>query len=117
MKNISRRNLIGITGMSAIGSLIGTLSISKLPGRTNPPCSKLKIIVVGAHPVDPECGCGGTIAFFTAEGHEVVSAYLTRGEAGVQGKSYEEAAHIRSEEAYLLSGRLTATEIIASARF
>ena len=99
MKIISRRNMIRITGVSAVGSLLGTPSISKFSGRTNPSGSKLKIIVVGAHPGDPECGCGGTIALLTAEGHEVVSAYLTRGEAGVQGKSYEVAAHIRSEEA------------------
>ena len=32
-------------------------------------------------------------------GDEVVSAYLTKGEAGIRGKSHEEAAKIRVEEA------------------
>ncbi len=60
---------------------------------------KLKIVVVGAHPDDPETGCGGTITLFSEKGHKVVSAYLTRGEAGIKGKSYEEAALIRTSEA------------------
>lgn len=58
-----------------------------------------KIIVAGAHPDDPETGCGGTIARYTALGHEVVVLYLTRGEAGIAGKSHAEAARIRTAEA------------------
>jgi len=42
---------------------------------------------------------GGTIALFAAAGHEVVSLYLTRGEAGIAGKTHEQAAAIRTEEA------------------
>jgi len=96
MKKISRRNMIGIAGMSAAGSLIGTSAFS---GLSVAALNKLKIIVVGAHPGDPECGCGGSIALFTAEGHEVIAAYLTRGGGGIQGKSDEEASAIRTEEA------------------
>jgi LmbE family N-acetylglucosaminyl deacetylase len=40
---------------------------------------KLKIIVTGGHPGDPEYGCGGTVARFTALGHEVVLLYLNDG--------------------------------------
>ncbi|GHU59151.1 PIG-L domain-containing protein [Spirochaetia bacterium] len=58
-----------------------------------------KIVVVGAHPDDPETCCGGTMVRFAAAGYEVVSAYLTRGEAGIEGKSHEEAAKIRTAEA------------------
>jgi LmbE family N-acetylglucosaminyl deacetylase len=88
--------MIGISGLTAAGSLIGSSSLSKITGSA---ASKLKIIVVGAHPGDPECGCGGTIALFTAAGHEVIAAYLTRGGAGIAGKSYEEASRIRTGEA------------------
>ncbi len=91
--------MIGLSGMSAVASLAGIHTISKNPAESGLQSKKLKIIVVGAHPGDPECGCGGTIALFTAAGHEVVAAYLTRGEAGVQGKSYEEAGKIRTDEA------------------
>ena len=60
---------------------------------------KLKILVCGAHPDDPETGCGGTMALYSEQGHEVVAVYLTRGEAGIAGKSHQEAAEIRTREA------------------
>jgi len=60
---------------------------------------KMKIVVVGAHPDDPETMCGGLMALCSDSGHEVVSGYLTRGEAGIEGKSYEESAMIRTAEA------------------
>jgi N-acetylglucosamine malate deacetylase 1 len=40
---------------------------------------KLKIVVTGGHPGDPEYGCGGTIAALTEHGHEVVLLYLNDG--------------------------------------
>jgi N-acetylglucosamine malate deacetylase 1 len=43
------------------------------------PSRKLKIIVTGGHPGDPEYGCGGTVARFTSLGHEVVLLYLNDG--------------------------------------
>jgi LmbE family N-acetylglucosaminyl deacetylase len=36
-------------------------------------------MVTGGHPGDPEYGCGGTIARFTALGHEAVLLYLNNG--------------------------------------
>lgn len=60
---------------------------------------KLKVLVAGAHPDDPESGCGGVMALFAAQGHEVVSLYLTRGEAGIPGKGFSEVASIRTGEA------------------
>jgi N-acetylglucosamine malate deacetylase 1 len=41
--------------------------------------SKMKVIVAGGHPGDPEYGCGGTIARLTGLGHEVVLLYLNDG--------------------------------------
>jgi LmbE family N-acetylglucosaminyl deacetylase len=41
---------------------------------------KLKVIVAGGHPGDPEYGCGGTVARYTELGHEVVLLYLNNGE-------------------------------------
>ena len=61
--------------------------------------AKLKVLCVGGHPDDPESGCGGTLAKFSAAGHDVKILYLTRGEAGIVGKSHNEAATIRSKEA------------------
>ena len=59
---------------------------------------KQKVVVVGGHPDDPESGCGGTMARLADSGHEVVALYLTRGEAGIAGKSHQEAATIRTAE-------------------
>jgi LmbE family N-acetylglucosaminyl deacetylase len=74
---------------------------------------KLKIVVVGAHPDDPESGCGGTIALYTDQGHEVVNVYLTRGEAGIPGKSFEQAAAIRTAECQKACAILKARPIFA----
>ncbi len=57
------------------------------------------VVCVGAHPDDPEEGCGGTLARYAELGHRVTNIYLTRGEAGIAGKSHEEAAAIRTAEA------------------
>jgi len=59
---------------------------------------KQKVIVVGGHPDDPESGAGGTMARYAHLGHDVVALYLTRGEAGIEGKSHQEAAAIRTAE-------------------
>lgn len=59
---------------------------------------KLNVVVVGAHPDDPESGCGGTIALYSGQGHNVTILYLTRGEAGIAGMSAHEAAAIRTAE-------------------
>ena len=59
----------------------------------------MKIIVMGAHPDDPETGCGGTIIKCTQHKHEVIALYMTKGESGISNKSHSEAAHIRVAEA------------------
>lgn len=61
--------------------------------------NKLNIIIVGAHPDDPETGVAGTIAKYIKLGHQVTIVYLTKGEAGIQNKTNEEAATIREKEA------------------
>src|ERR1700742_2586857 len=40
---------------------------------------RLKVMVAGGHPGDPEYGCGGTVARLTKLGHEVVLLYLNDG--------------------------------------
>jgi N-acetylglucosamine malate deacetylase 1 len=59
---------------------------------------KLKIVVTGGNPDDPESGCGGTIALYSSRGNDVVILYLTRGEVGIEGKSMKESAEIRTAE-------------------
>jgi LmbE family N-acetylglucosaminyl deacetylase len=42
-----------------------------------------KILVILAHPDDPEFFCGGTIAKWISEGHQVSYCLLTKGEKGI----------------------------------
>src|SRR5579864_6880308 len=82
------------------------MAISPLLSSKNGPFSalptdakKLNIVCIGAHPGDPEFGCGGTMAKYANAGHSVTFLYLTRGEAGDPSKSYAESAAIRTKEA------------------
>ncbi|WP_404425077.1 PIG-L deacetylase family protein [Nibricoccus sp. IMCC34717] len=71
----------------------------------------LRILVVGGHPDDPETCAGGLIALASSAGHRVTVAYLTTGEAGIPGKSHEEAAAIRRAEALEACRVLGATPV------
>jgi len=74
---------------------------------------KKKIVCVGGHPDDPESGCGGTLAKFANAGHDVTIIYLTTGEAGIEGKSHNEAAAIRKQEAINACKILNAKPVFA----
>jgi LmbE family N-acetylglucosaminyl deacetylase len=97
----SRRRFVA--GSAALPALLAAAAVQgeaqeQTAARTAP-ARPLNIVCVGAHPDDPESGCGGTLARYTAAGHRVTVIYLTRGEAGIPGKSHEEAAKIRTAEA------------------
>jgi LmbE family N-acetylglucosaminyl deacetylase len=64
------------------------------------PARKLKVVVAGGHPGDPEYGCGGVVARYTELGHEAVLLYLNRGDSGYLEKPpVEDAAPMRMAEA------------------
>jgi N-acetylglucosamine malate deacetylase 1 len=63
------------------------------------PGRRLRVVVAGGHPDDPESTAGGTMTRYADLGHRVVALYLTRGEAGIAGKTESEAAAIRTAEA------------------
>ncbi len=109
MEYKSRRSFLK-NSLSGIGLLT-------LPGGINTNFTgeggKRKIVCVGGHPDDPESGCGGTLAKMATLGHDVVIIYLTRGEAGIEGKSHDEAAAIRSDEAVAACKILKAKPVFA----
>ncbi len=74
----------------------------------------LNVVCVGAHPDDPETGCGGTLAKFIAEGHNVTVIYLTRGEAGLRTSGSEAASRLRTAEALRACELLGATAVFAN---
>jgi LmbE family N-acetylglucosaminyl deacetylase len=108
MSGSSRREFV-----KTAASQVGMLSIPSLLSNPFPVEKKLKIVCLGAHPDDPESGCGGTLAKFAGLGYPVTIIYLTRGEAGITGKSNEEAAAIRSNEALAACKILNAKAIFA----
>jgi LmbE family N-acetylglucosaminyl deacetylase len=106
MTSLTRRRLLAqsaVAGASAIA----------LGAAENPIARPQRILVTGGHPGDPEAGCGGTIARCARQGHQVTCLYLTRGQAGVSGKTPEQAAALRSAEAETACRILKATPLFA----
>src|SRR5215216_1692960 len=99
MTTVTRREVLRLL-ITPIGlTAVGVAPVGLIPGARARPPGKMKVLVAGGHPDDPESGCGGTIARYVGAGHEVLALYLTRGEAGIQGTSHEDAARIRTAEA------------------
>jgi LmbE family N-acetylglucosaminyl deacetylase len=101
-KNSARRNFIKQSSLGLGSVAFAAFLSSKIessPAPANGDEKKLRIVCVGAHPGDPEFGCGGTMARYSREGHAVTFIYLTRGEAGDPNKTYAESAALRTREA------------------
>jgi LmbE family N-acetylglucosaminyl deacetylase len=101
---LSRRNLL----VSAVAAPVIAAS--------DPTPPRLKIVVTGGHPGDPECGCAGTIARYVALGHDVTLLYLNRGEGfcKVDNSTAPDCAAIRTAEAQKACQILHARPIFAS---
>jgi LmbE family N-acetylglucosaminyl deacetylase len=79
---INRRDVLLGAARLTPGLIAGAAAMkveAETPSASAGPTRKLKIIVTGGHPGDPEYGCGGTVARLTALGHEVVLLYLNDG--------------------------------------
>jgi len=109
---ITRREMLGRSSL-LLASFGAGLPLARASAGHGDEERKLNIVVVGAHPDDPESGCGGTIALYSSMGHNVVILYLTRGEAGIPGKSHEEAARIRTAECEKACAILKARPVFA----
>jgi LmbE family N-acetylglucosaminyl deacetylase len=103
MKPISRGTMLSRAALAGTSLAAGTpplpTTANESSGSTNPsPEPKLKVLVAGGHPGDPEYGCGGTIARYTALGYEVALLYLNRGE-WPENPALEDAKSVRIAEA------------------
>lgn len=58
-----------------------------------------RVLVVLAHPDDPEFYCGGTVARWGSEGRQVSYCLLTRGDKGADDSSADPEAMARTREA------------------
>src|SRR6185436_11755968 len=97
--DVSRRGFVKQSLATVAPAMIGASALEIPDVNAAPPPARLSVVCIGAHPDDPESGCGGTLARYSAAGHAVTIVYLTRGERGIEGKSLEDAAHIRTLEA------------------
>ncbi|MGH3005236.1 MAG: PIG-L deacetylase family protein, partial [Gaiellaceae bacterium] len=59
----------------------------------------MRVLGVGAHPDDLEILCGGTLARYVEERHDVVMCHATKGDRGSFEYTSEEVARIRHGEA------------------
>jgi LmbE family N-acetylglucosaminyl deacetylase len=73
-----------------------------------------RVLVVLAHPDDPEFFCGGTIARWVAEGREVIYCLLTRGDKGADEPGVDplELAEVREKEQRAAAEILGVKEVI-----
>lgn len=102
---MNRREMLKATGTLIAGTtLFGTEAFASLADK-QPQNKTKRALIIGAHPDDPE-NVGGTMLLLRQAGWDVAAVYMTRGQAGIKGKSYDEAAAIRTEES------LTACKIL-----
>jgi len=66
--------LVVVAGITAILGSAPSSSAVEPPGRAP---GKVKVVIFGAHPDDPESGAGGLAAVLSRAGHEVILAYGT----------------------------------------
>ncbi len=59
----------------------------------------MNILAVGCHPDDLEIGCGGTLALYSGQGHNVFMCHVANGDMGHTLIIPEELAEIRAGEA------------------
>jgi N-acetylglucosamine malate deacetylase 1 len=112
----TRREVLKVAGKIA-GIGLGAPLLSALGQLRGDPqkqtAHKLKIMVTGGHPGDPECGCGGTIAKYSDLGHDVVLMYLNRGQAYCSDPAVKDCGAIRTAEAEKACGILKARAAFA----
>lgn len=101
---MDRRKMLKMTGTALLGTaLFGPTVLagesSDTAKKENKKSARPKALIIGAHPDDPETGCGGTMIQLRKAGYDVVSVYMTKGEGGIVGKTHDEAAAIRVPEA------------------
>jgi LmbE family N-acetylglucosaminyl deacetylase len=76
-----------------------------------------KILVILAHPDDPEFFCGGTLAKWIIEGHEVSYCLLTKGEKGINENFYPDDVNLIKEIRFLEQKRAAAVLGVRQIRY
>ena len=100
---VTRRDVMMGAGKLAAGMAVGIPVIDAVADAQavskSTASGKLKVLVTGGHPGDPECGCGGTIARYADMGHDVVLLYLNRGQGYCAEPKGTDCGTVRTAEA------------------
>ena len=99
MDDFSRRKFLQEAALAVPAAAFAGAAAQESKNPVESGAKKLKVVVAGGHPGDPEYGCGGTVARYSERGHAVTLLYLNRGEGGIPGKTPQQAAAIRTAEA------------------
>ena len=73
---------------------------SLLYAQVNDAADKKKIVVVGGHPDNPECGCAGTVARLVNSGHAITLMYLTTGEEVIRRENMGGSCRYQEKRMY-----------------
>ncbi len=73
-----------------------------------------RVLVIGAHPDDPEFGCAGTVAKWAQQGQEITYVLLTSGDKGSHNPEMTpgEVASIRETEQQAAAQELGVKEVV-----
>src|SRR5437867_2575978 len=96
-RDLTRRGFVR-HAVAVAPAIVGANALPSASTDAGSGAAPMTVVCVGAHPADPESGCGGTLMRYAALGHAVTIVYLTRGERGIPGTSLDDAARIRSAE-------------------
>jgi len=97
---ISRRRVLTVTAAGSVAAMAAA-------------ARRLKVVVTGGHPGDPEYGCGGTVARYTDAGHEVTLLYLNRGQKTCPDTEGDPGSSVRVPEAQKACEILKARPVFA----
>src|SRR2546426_10994491 len=89
---LPRRSFVKQSALAAVT----TLPLASTPAESR--AASLRIVCVGAHPDDPESGCGGTRAGYAALAPSAANDHPTRPAPRIAGTSLDEAGRARTCE-------------------
>lgn len=76
----------------------------------------MRVLAIGAHPDDLETHCGGTLARFSQEGHQVTMCNVSAGDCGSFQSTREEIVRIRARESLAAAAVINAAHVCLDLR-
>src|SRR3989442_11075109 len=84
---LTRRTFVK-QSLAAVGpAMVAANALPVVSAQAESGAARMTVVCVGAHPDDPESGCGGALGRFPALGRAGAVGYLPRGERGISGET------------------------------